>query len=171
MENSKKFIENVKKLCYKYGIDEDCVSRGDVEETTDDINIYLEDIADMLDELDSKFDPIIEWDFQSVFSFKASGDYMFAHNYRRDRIFGQNGYLLCESIGNFTCEVFNCSEIDEIWLLDDMSIVFAECFCIEIGGYDGQYKLEYRNQISEPNDFELDYFLEQVKDRMMTKCI
>ncbi|WP_313523802.1 hypothetical protein [Anaerotignum sp.] len=153
MKNEYKLQKNIEKFCYRYG--------------KDDIEIFKEDIAEMLENIQFPFDPIIAWDFKPIFAFEAKGDYFFAHNYRHQRLFKKNAFLLQENVGNFTGEVFTCVESNEIWLLEDMSIVMTNCFRIEMQGNEGVYELNYRYITKETADFEIEHFISQLQEHIV----
>ena len=87
----------------------------------DTIDDYLNGFAD--------FDPLLDWKFRPVCGCEIEGMEEFSFNVKHNKLFGNKGFLLSDFViagyygDDDLCEGY------EMWLLDDMRIVFTY-FCM-----------------------------------------
>ena len=131
-----------------------------LRESSHDASLY-DETREILDEVDWSKLNIKPSDFESVYRFKAGGDYFLAHNFQNEKMFsGKRAIKLYESVETFTSEVFDAVEIFEIWLTADMETEIVGCFRMETVGNEGIYTVEYRypHRGDFPGEFDTECF-------------
>ena len=105
-----------------------CVAAGgDEQETKDGIKrIY-----------DPDFDPLLYFRFRPVCSFEVEGNEELFPDYRHNRLFGKNGYLLSETVGNGVSAMSTVTQGYEVWLLEDMTLTVTFCCQMAVDDRDG----------------------------------
>lgn len=74
------------------------------------------------------FDPLLDWDFRPICGCEVKGMEGIFYNVKHNKLFGKNGYLLYDDCIS-SCDAPYCAcEGYELWLLDDLSLVFTY-FC------------------------------------------
>ena len=71
------------------------------------------------------FDPLLDWKFRPICGCEINGMTQYYYDLKHNRLFGKNGHLLYEDcISSF--DGADCaSEGYELWLLDDLTLVFT----------------------------------------------
>lgn len=86
--------------------------------------IASDTIDEMLDEF-AQFDPLLDWEFTPICGCEIEGMEGLYYNLKHNRLFGKNGYLLAD-VCTSSCGGPLCArEGYELWLLDDLSLVFT----------------------------------------------
>lgn len=127
---------------------------------SDTIDNYLNGFAD--------FDPLLDWNFRPVCGCEIEGMEEFSFNVKHNNLFGNKGFLLndfviagCYGDDDF-CEGY------EMWLLDDMHIVFTY-FCMMSDPLTGASMI-YRYPLGKkiPTDMVIDAedFLDELDEKI-----
>lgn len=85
------------------------------------IDDYLNGFAD--------FDPLLDWKFRPVCGCEIEGMDELCFNLKHNNLFGNKGFLLNDFVNASCCADDDFCEGYEMWLLDDMRIVFTY-FCM-----------------------------------------
>ena len=88
---------------------------------TDTIDEYLNGFA--------AFDPLLDWKFRPVCGCEIEGMYEFSFDVKHNNLFGNKGFLLYDYVTASYSGAEDLCEGYEMWLLDDMRIVFTY-FCM-----------------------------------------
>lgn len=124
----------------------------------------IDNIIDCFDD----FDPLLDWEFRPVCGCELKGMESVYYNIKHNSLFGKNGYLLYEECIS-GCSGVNCaSEGYELWLLDDLTLVFTYYCMIEDIRTDAGMIYRYPLGKKIPTDMELDaeIFLEELEDEI-----
>lgn len=124
----KKFQKKLKKLLLKhYGM------RASYEET----------INRTIDNFDT-FDPVLDWDYKPLCGCEVSGFERINHNIKQNRLFERNGHLLYYTRTSRASMTSQIVEGYEMWLLEDMNIVFTYFVQMKVHTNASIEKLTYR---------------------------
>ena len=105
----KKFQKKLKKLLLKtFGMRES----------------YKETINQTIDNFDT-FDPVLDWDYKPLCGCEVSGFDRINHNIKQNRLFERNAHLLYFTRTSCASMTSQIVEGYEMWLLEDMNIVFT----------------------------------------------
>lgn len=115
-----KLCETLENLCLGSGYEED-----EIEEEPNNIS-SIED-----------FEPLLHWNFEPVCALEVEGSSDCFPSYRRNRLFGKNGYLLDYSLGSGVSALSTVTESCELWLLEDMTLAVTFCCTMLVEGKDG----------------------------------
>ena len=150
-----KLRETLEKLCLDNGYEYE-----EIEEELDNIS-SMED-----------FDPLLHWDFEPVCGLEVEGSEDIFPDRRRNRLFGKNGYLLDDSLGNGISALSTVTESYELWLLEDMTLAVTFCCKMTVEGEDGYFEsAAFRFPVSGSypelsGDFNAPDFLLSIEDRI-----
>lgn len=81
---------------------------------------------------------------ETVYTYKASGDYERAFAYFGSELFSKRATKLFESMNRMDADLVLTSHVDELWLLEDMTPVVVSCMSLTAPYEDGSYQTEYR---------------------------
>lgn len=90
------------------------------------------------------FDPVLDWDYQAVCGCEVNGYEHLNHNIRQNRLFERNGHLLYRQQLSSASKINQVTDGYEMWLLEDMSIVFTYFCCMKAKCQGKQESLIYR---------------------------
>lgn len=141
----KKFQKNLRKMLLKnYG---GCPVNK--ERMTAEIN-------EAIDALHT-FDPVLDWDYKPLCACEIMGCEMPHNNIKQNRLFERNGHLLCSSWETDEDDITTVVEGYEMWLLEDMRIVFT--YFVRMWAFDDDDKaaMTYRYALGKkvPEDMEI----------------
>ena len=141
----KKFQKNLRKMLLKnYG---GCPANK--ERITAEIN-------EAIDALHT-FDPVLDWDYKPLCACEIMGCEMPHNNIKQNRLFERNGHLLCSSWETDEDDITTVVEGYEMWLLEDMRIVFT--YFVRMWAFDDEDKaaMTYRYALGKkvPEDMEI----------------
>ena len=141
----KKFQKNLRKMLLKnYG---GCPVKK--ERITAEIN-------EAIDALHT-FDPVLDWDYKPLCACEIMGCEMPHNNIKQNRLFERNGHLLCSSWETDEDDITTVVEGYEMWLLEDMRIVFT--YFVRMWAFDDEDKaaMTYRYALGKkvPEDMEI----------------
>ena len=103
------------------------------------------------------FDPVLDWDYKPLCACEIMGCEMPHNNIKQNRLFERNGHLLCSSWETDEDDITTVVEGYEMWLLEDMRIVFT--YFVRMWAFDGEDKaaMTYRYALGKkvPEDMEI----------------
>ena len=147
----KKFQKNIKKVLLK-----SYSQKGMNDE-------YINDIIDGL----STFDPVLDWKYKPICGCELKGFDVVGHNLKQDRLFERNGHLLYESIESTSSKIGSVAEGYEMWVLEDMRIVFTYFIEMSVDCKSEEERMIYRyalgNRVPEDMDMPLDDVLDELE--------
>lgn len=124
----KKFQKKLKKLLLKhYGMSAS----------------YEETINRTIDNFDT-FDPVLDWDYKPLCGCEVSGFDRINHNIKQNRLFERNAHLLYYTCTSRTSLMSEIVEGYEMWLLEDMNIVFTYFVQMKVPTDESIEKMTYR---------------------------
>ena len=141
----KKFQKNLRKMLLKnYG---GCPVNK--ERITAEINEAIDTLR--------TFDPVLDWDYKPLCACEIMGCEMPHNNIKQNRLFERNGHLLCSSWETDEDDITTVVEGYEMWLLEDMRIVFT--YFVRMWAFDDEDKaaMTYRYALGKkvPEDMEI----------------
>ena len=141
----KKFQKNLRKMLLKnYG---GCPANK--ERITAEINEAIDALR--------TFDPVLDWDYKPLCACEIMGCEMPHNNIKQNRLFERNGHLLCSSWETDEDDITTVVEGYEMWLLEDMRIVFT--YFVRMWAFDDEDKaaMTYRYALGKkvPEDMEI----------------
>ena len=141
----KKFQKNLRKMLLKnYG---GCPVNK--ERITTEINEAIDALR--------TFDPVLDWDYKPLCACEIMGCEMPHNNIKQNRLFERNGHLLCSSWETDEDDITTVVEGYEMWLLEDMRIVFT--YFVRMWAFDDEDKaaMTYRYALGKkvPEDMEI----------------
>jgi len=92
------------------------------------------------------FDPVLDWEYQPVCGCAVDGFDYDCENLRQNRLFERNGHCLYSVTSNDRAER-ECAKVIEgyeMWLLEDMRIVFTYFVQMQVGCTHDDYGMTYR---------------------------
>ncbi len=128
----------------------------------DTIDDYLNGFAD--------FDPLLDWKFRPVCGCEIEGMEEFSFNVKHNNLFGNKGFLLSDFV------IADCYGDDdfcegyEMWLLDDMHIVFTY-FCMmsdPITGASMTYRYPLGKKIPTDMVIDAEIFLDELDEKIFS---
>lgn len=134
-------------LKFKKKLRRTLMQRAENRQNADRIDGKLSEFAD--------FDPLLDWDLRPICGCEVKGMEGIFYNVKHNKLFGKNGYLLYDDCIS-SCGVPYCAcEGYELWLLDDLSLVFTY-FCT-VEDADSSAGMTYRYPLGRkmPVDMEL----------------
>ena len=150
----KKFQKNLRKMLLKnYG----------------GCHVYKERVTEEIDEaIDAlhTFDPVLDWDYKPICGCEIMGCEMPHNNIKQNRLFERNGHLLCSAWETDEDDITTVVEGYEMWLLEDMRIVFT--YFVRMWAFDGEDKaaMTYRYALGKKVPEEMEITLTEILDEI-----
>ena len=150
----KKFQKNLRKMLLKnYG----------------GCHVYKERVAEEIDEAIGAFytfDPVLDWDYKPICGCEIMGCEMPHNNIKQNRLFERNGHLLCSAWKTDDEDITTVVEGYEMWLLEDMRIVFT--YFVRMWAFDGEDKaaMTYRYALGKKVPEEMEITLTEILDEI-----
>ena len=141
----KKFQKNLRKMLLK--------NYGGCPVNKERITAEINEAIDAL----HTFDPVLDWDYKPICACEIMGCEMPHNNIKQNRLFERNGHLLCSSWETDEDDITTVVEGYEMWLLEDMRIVFT--YFVRMWAFDDEDKaaMTYRYALGKkvPEDMEI----------------
>ena len=141
----KKFQKNLRKMLLK--------NYGGCPVNKERITAEINEAIDAL----HPFDPVLDWDYKPLCACEIMGCEMPHNNIKQNRLFERNGHLLCSSWETDEDDITTVVEGYEMWLLEDMRIVFT--YFVRMWAFDDEDKaaMTYRYALGKkvPEDMEI----------------
>lgn len=141
----KKFQKNLRKMLLK--------NYGGCPVNKERITAEINEAIDAL----RTFDPVLDWDYKPLCACEIMGCEMPHNNIKQNRLFERNGHLLCSSWETDEDDITTVVEGYEMWLLEDMRIVFT--YFVRMWAFDDEDKaaMTYRYALGKkvPKDMEI----------------
>ena len=150
----KKFQKNLRKMLLKnYG----------------GCHVYKERVAEEIDEAIGAFytfDLVLDWDYKPICGCEIMGCEMPHNNIKQNRLFERNGHLLCSAWETDDEDITTVVEGYEMWLLEDMRIVFT--YFVRMWAFDGEDKaaMTYRYALGKKVPEEMEITLTEILDEI-----
>ena len=150
----KKFQKNLRKMLLKnYG----------------GCHVYKERVAEEIDEAIGAFytfDPVLDWDYKPICGCEIMGCEMPHNNIKQNRLFERNGHLLCSAWETDEDDITTVVDGYEMWLLEDMRIVFT--YFVRMWAFDGNDKaaMTYRYALGKKVPEEMEITLTEILDEI-----
>ena len=150
----KKFQKNLRKMLLKnYG----------------GCHVYKERVTEEIDEAIGAFytfDPVLDWDYKPICGCEIMGCEMPHNNIKQNRLFERNGHLLCSAWETDEDDITTVVEGYEMWLLEDMRIVFT--YFVRMWAFDGNDKaaMTYRYALGKKVPEEMEITLTEILDEI-----
>ena len=150
----KKFQKNLRKMLLKnYG----------------GCHVYKERVtAEINEAIDAlrTFDPVLDWDYKPLCACEIMGCEMPHNNIKQNRLFERNGHLLCSSWETDEDDITTVVEGYEMWLLEDMRIVFT--YFVRMWAFDDEDKaaMTYRYALGKKVPEEMEITLTEILDEI-----
>jgi len=150
----KKFQRNLRKMLLK--------NYGGCPVNKERIEGKINEAIDLL----CTFDPVLDWDYKPLCACEIMGCEMPHNNIKQNRLFERNGHLLCSVWDTDEDDITTVVEGYEMWLLEDMRIVFT--YFVRMWAFDDEDKaaMTYRYALGKkvPEDMEisLDDILDEI---------
>ena len=141
----KKFQKNLRKMLLK--------NYGGCHVNKERITAEINEAIDAL----HTFDPVLDWDYKPLCACEIMGCEMPHNNIKQNRLFERNGHLLCSVWDTDEDDITTVVEGYEMWLLEDMRIVFT--YFVRMWAFDDEDKasMTYRYALGKkvPEDMEI----------------
>ena len=141
----KKFQKNLRKMLLK--------NYGGCPVNKERITAEINEAIDAL----RTFDPVLDWDYKPLCACEIMGCEMPHNNIKQNHLFERNGHLLCSSWETDEDDITTVVEGYEMWLLEDMRIVFT--YFVRMWAFDDEDKaaMTYRYALGKkvPEDMEI----------------
>ena len=141
----KKFQKNLRKMLLK--------NYGGCPVNKERITAEINEAIDAL----RTFDPVLDWDYKPLCACEIMGCEMPHNNIKQNRLFERNGHLLCSVWDTDEDDITTVVEGYEMWLLEDMRIVFT--YFVRMWAFDEYDKaaMTYRYALVKkvPEDIEI----------------
>ena len=150
----KKFQKNLRKMLLKnYG----------------GCHVYKKRVTEEIDEAIGAFytfDPVLDWDYKPICGCEIMGCEMPHNNIKQNRLFERNGHLLCSAWETDEDDITTVVEGYEMWLLEDMRIVFT--YFVRMWAFDGEDKaaMTYRYALGKKVPEEMEITLTEILDEI-----
>lgn len=150
----KKFQKNLRKMLLKnYG----------------GCHVYKERVTEEIDEAIGAFytfDPVLDWDYKPICGCEIMGCEMPHNNIKQNRLFERNGHLLCSAWETDEDDITTVVDGYEMWLLEDMRIVFT--YFVRMWAFDGEDKaaMTYRYALGKKVPEEMEITLTEILDEI-----
>ena len=124
---------------------------------------YINEIINGL----ATFDPVLDWKYKPICGCEVAGFDEVKHNLKQDRLFERNGHLLYGSIESTFSKIGSVTEGYEMWVLEDMRIVFTYFIEMSVDCKSEEERMIYRyalgNRVPEDMDMPLDDVLDELE--------
>ena len=112
------------------------------------------------------FDPVLDWDYKPLCACEIMGCEMPHNNIKQNRLFERNGHLLCSSWETDEDDITTVVEGYEMWLLEDMRIVFT--YFVRMWAFDDNDKaaMTYRYALGKKVPEEMEITLTEILDEI-----
>ena len=153
----KKFQKNLRKMLLK--------NYGGCPVNKERITAEINEAIDAL----HTFDPVLDWDYKPLCACEIMGCEMPHNNIKQNRLFERNGHLLCSVWDTDEDDITTVVEGYEMWLLEDMRIVFT--YFVRMWAFDDEDKaaMTYRyalgKKVPEGMDMPLEVLLDEIGDQ------
>ena len=123
------------------------------------------EINEAIDSLHT-FDPVLDWDYKPICGCEIMGCEMPHNNITQNRLFERNGHLLCSAWETDDEDITTVVEGYEMWLLEDMRIVFT--YFVRMWAFDGEDKaaMTYRYALGKKVPEEMEITLTEILDEI-----
>ena len=102
------------------------------------------------------FDPLLDWKFKPICGCEITGMSEEFLNLKHGMLFKKFGCMLWEEMISGSADDLNVIESYELWVLEDMSMVFVYCCAFGISEDEGMMYYRYPLGKKIPTDMELD---------------
>ena len=153
----KKFQKNLRKMLLK--------NYGGCPVNKERITNLINETIDAL----HTFDPVLDWDYKPICACEIEGFETPCNNIKQNRLFERNGHLLYSSGESCEEELATIDEGYELWLLEDMRLVFT--YFVKTWGFDGgdetamTYRYALGKKVPEGMDMPLEVLLDEIGDQ------
>lgn len=89
-------------------------------------------------------DPVLDWEYQNICGCEIGGFEYINHNIKQDRLFERNGHLLYRTPLSVVSKFSRVTDGYEMWLLEDMRIVFTYYVEMKVAYKDVSETMTYR---------------------------
>ena len=112
------------------------------------------------------FDPVLDWDYKPLCACEIMGCEMPHNNIKQNRLFERNGHLLCSVWDTDEDDITTVVEGYEMWLLEDMRIVFT--YFVRMWAFDDEDKaaMTYRYALGKKVPEEMEITLTEILDEI-----
>ena len=150
----KKFQKNLRKMLLK--------NYGGCPVNKERITAEINEAIDAL----RTFDPVLDWDYKPLCACEIMGCEMPHNNIKQNRLFERNGHLLCSSWETDEDDITTVVEGYEMWLLEDMRIVFT--YFVRMWAFDDEDKaaMTYRYALGKKVPEEMEITLTEILDEI-----
>ena len=150
----KKFQKNLRKMLLK--------NYGGCPVNKERISAEINEAIDAL----HTFDPVLDWDYKPICGCEIMGCEMPHNNIKQNRLFERNGHLLCSAWETDEDDITTVVEGYEMWLLEDMRIVFT--YFVRMWAFDGEDKaaMTYRYALGKKVPEEMEITLTEILDEI-----
>ena len=150
----KKFQKNLRKMLLK--------NYGGCPVNKERITAEINEAIDAL----RTFDPVLDWDYKPLCACEIMGCEMPHNNITQNRLFERNGHLLCSAWETDEDDITTVVEGYEMWLLEDMRIVFT--YFVRMWAFDGEDKaaMTYRYALGKKVPEEMEITLTEILDEI-----
>ena len=150
----KKFQKNLRKMLLK--------NYGGCPVNKERITAEINEAIDAL----HTFDPVLDWDYKPLCACEIMGCEMPHNNIKQNRLFERNGHLLCSSWETDEDDITTVVEGYEMWLLEDMRIVFT--YFVRMWAFDDEDKaaMTYRYALGKKVPEEMEITLTEILDEI-----
>jgi hypothetical protein len=150
----KKFQKNLRKMLlknYASSSANDEYVKATIDEAIDALHI---------------FDPVLDWNYKPICGCDLMGFELPCNNIKQNRLFERNGHVLFTSSEACVDDITTVVEGYEMWLLEDMRIVFT--YFVRMWADDGENKvcMTYRYALGKKVPADMDMTLEDLLDEV-----
>ncbi len=117
-----------------------------------------------------EFDPVLDWEYKPLCGCEVGGFEAINHNLKQNRLFERNGHLLYSTRLSTATGASQITDGYEMWLLENMKIVFTYFVEMKVGKGKRTETMTYRYALGKrfPDDmkFRLDNLLSEIDDQV-----
>ena len=114
------------------------------------------------------FDPLLDWQFRPVCGCETAGMEEDYYNVKHNKLFKKSGHLLWDELISGYTNGVSLTESFELWMLEDMSLVFT--YCCAFGIPECEEKMYYRyplgKKIPANMDLDAESFLDEMREKI-----
>ena len=129
--------------------------------------IASDTIDEMLNEF-AQFDPLLDWEFRPICGCEITGMSEPCFNLKHGMLFKKFGCRLWEEMISGSADDLSAIESYELWVLEDMSLVFVYCCAFSVP--DCEERMYYRYPLGKkiPTNMDLDAetFLDEMDEKI-----